>query len=154
MMGMIKTIFGLFSSDSTVVRLGMYITLLGMLGGGVAWTCNSIYEAGFSKAEVEYLKAADEARIALESEYELKLKALRERLDKASDKQKEAKELAEHLQEELTNRPVIEVYKTIYETVKSDCTFTDDDNFNRVRKQIIGEAPVIPNISQRNRNSD
>lgn len=154
MIEMFKSIFGLFSSDSTVVKLGMYITILGMLGGGVVWAYNSIYDAGYSKAQVEYLKAADEAQAALEAEYKVKLEAFKDRLDKVSDKQKEAKELAEHLQEELTNRPVIEVYKTIYETVKSDCTFTPDDGYNKLRKQLIGEAPVIPSISQRNRNSD
>lgn len=116
MMGMIKTIFGLFSSDSTVVRLGMYITLLGMLGGGVAWTCNSIYEAGFSKAEVKYLKANKEAQDEADRLWKLKLDELESELTKIS---KTAKRDAQKLAEIQNVAPTIKEVVKVVE--KSEC---------------------------------
>ena len=140
---MLSFITNLFTSSSTTIRLAMYITILSMIGGGVLWGYNSVYNAGYDSAKVEVLEAANITQRAIEAKYEANIKQLSTELSSASNAHENSKGLAIKLQKELNDRPYLEIVREIPK-IDTNCDDLGGD-FDRLFKSIVGEAPSIPN---------
>jgi predicted nuclease with TOPRIM domain len=81
--------------DKTIVKIGLTITLIGLLFGFYKWHYNNIYEAG-----------ANSVRAELMEQYQEREKELNGKLSDALEKNKKQKEKSSKAQEDLRKKEI------------------------------------------------
>lgn len=125
-----------------IVKLGLIIALLSLLGGGVFWFSEIRYEAGFNQAILDYEKVQKEAQIKSDKAHALQLGELSKQLNEERQKSGLSRKKAISLQEQLNSIKSTAEDNREISKVKSTCTSLGSD-YDRVLKSIISEAPSL-----------
>lgn len=136
----LKGLTGIASSGP--VKLALILAIITALIGYKTYSDKAKYSAGYSAAEVVYLKEKDKALSAAEEAYKASLAEATLALGGARKEADKSREEAVALQELLDSRPTVETTIEITKLVTPDCSDLGID-FKRMSDNIIGTAPQL-----------
>jgi hypothetical protein len=131
-MSLIKDFLGLF--DSGIAKLALILAILAAIISYVNKRDAQNYTAGFNASQASYMAQEKALREEIYNEYSERINELTTQLTVSQEASTSSSNRAAELQQELDDRPIIEITRRIG-TIQSQCELSED--YNEVVKQLV-----------------